>query len=74
MEYVAGGDLATLLKNCGCLSVEMAQKYFSESVLAVEYLHSLGIIHRDIKPDKWVWTIDVIIQMISAPTNTVYGL
>ena len=74
MEYVAGGDLATLLKNCGCLPVGMAQKYFSESVLAVEYLHSLGIIHRDIKPDKWVWTIDVIIQMISAPTNTVYGL
>jgi len=54
MEYVAGGDLATLLKNCGCLPEEMAQKYFTESVLALEYLHSLGIIHRDIKPDKLV--------------------
>lgn len=52
MEYVEGGDLATLLKNVGCLPIEMAQKYFSEAVLALEYIHSLGIIHRDLKPDK----------------------
>ena len=52
MEYVEGGDLATLLKNCGCLPFEMAQKYFSEAVLALEYIHSQGIIHRDLKPDK----------------------
>ncbi len=52
MEYVEGGDLASMLKDCGCLFFEVAQKYFSETVLALEYIHSLGIIHRDLKPDK----------------------
>jgi microtubule-associated serine/threonine kinase len=52
MEYVEGGDCATLLKNIGPLPSDMARFYFAETVLAVEYLHSYGIVHRDLKPDK----------------------
>jgi microtubule-associated serine/threonine kinase len=52
MEYVEGGDVATVLKNIGCLSLETARLYFAETVLALEYIHSHGIIHRDLKPDK----------------------
>ena len=48
MEYVEGGDCATLLKNMGPLPVDLAKFYFAEAVLAVEYLHSYGIIHRGI--------------------------
>lgn len=54
MEYVEGGDCATMLKNIGALSVDLASFYFAETVLAVEYLHSYGIVHRDLKPDKYV--------------------
>lgn len=54
MEYVEGGDVATLLKNIGSLTWEMARGYFAETVLALEYIHSHGIIHRDLKPDKLV--------------------
>ena len=54
MEYVEGGDVATLIKNVGCLPLEMARMYFAETVLALEYIHSYGIIHRDLKPDKYV--------------------
>ena len=90
MEYVEGGDCASLLKNIGCLPADLARcemikqdinvyqyvievlfglhmsggvshsqaylflcrQYFSETVLALEYIHSYGIIHRDLKPDK----------------------
>ncbi|XP_044740959.1 microtubule-associated serine/threonine-protein kinase 2 isoform X2 [Chrysoperla carnea] len=57
MEYVEGGDCATLLKNIGPLPSDMARFYFAETVLAVEYLHSYGIVHRDLKPDNLLITV-----------------
>lgn len=56
MEYVEGGDCASLLKNIGPLPPDMARFYFAETVLAVEYLHSYGIVHRDLKPDNLLIT------------------
>lgn len=56
MEYVEGGDCATLLKTIGPLPSDMARFYFAETVLAVEYLHSYGIVHRDLKPDNLLIT------------------
>ena len=56
MEYVEGGDVASLIKNIGPLPYEMARTYFAETTLAVEYLHNYGIIHRDLKPDNLLIT------------------
>ncbi|XP_062854076.1 microtubule-associated serine/threonine-protein kinase 2 isoform X2 [Trichomycterus rosablanca] len=56
MEYVEGGDCATLLKHIGALSLDMARMYFAETVLALEYLHNYGIVHRDLKPDNLLIT------------------
>ncbi|XP_050063995.1 microtubule-associated serine/threonine-protein kinase 3 isoform X2 [Aphis gossypii] len=56
MEYVEGGDCASLLKNIGPLPPDMAKFYFAETVLAVEYLHNYGIVHRDLKPDNLLIT------------------
>ncbi|XP_051142972.1 probable serine/threonine protein kinase IRE isoform X2 [Andrographis paniculata] len=52
MEYLNGGDLFSLLRNLGCLDEDMAHVYIAEVVLALEYLHSLNVIHRDLKPDN----------------------
>ena len=52
MEYLNGGDCASLIKVLGCLPEDWVKKYLGEVVLGVEHLHSRGIVHRDLKPDN----------------------
>ena len=52
MEYLPGGDLATLLKMMGCLPDEWVKQYLSEIIIGVEDMHNNGIIHHDLKPEN----------------------
>ncbi|EAW14214.1 protein kinase RIM15 [Aspergillus clavatus NRRL 1] len=52
MEYLNGGDCASLVKILGGLPEDWAKKYIAEVVLGVEHLHGRGIVHRDLKPDN----------------------
>lgn len=52
MEYLNGGDCASLVKILGGLPEDWAKKYIAEVVLGVEHLHNRGIVHRDLKPDN----------------------
>ncbi|KAK5117715.1 hypothetical protein LTR62_005139 [Meristemomyces frigidus] len=52
MEYLNGGDCASLVKTLGGLSEEWTKKYVSEILLCVQHLHSRQIVHRDLKPDN----------------------
>lgn len=52
MEYLNGGDLATLLHNMGTLPDVWAKRYIAEVIVGVDDLHSKGIVHRDLKPDN----------------------
>ncbi len=52
MEYLNGGDCASLIKVLGCLPEDWVKKYLGEVVLGVEHLHGRGIVHRDLKPDN----------------------
>jgi cell cycle protein kinase DBF2 len=49
-----GGDLAALLCNLGCLSVEHAKFYATQMIMSVHTLHELGYIHRDLKPANFL--------------------
>ena len=51
MEYLPGGDVYTLLSKNN-LPKKTIQLIVAETILAVNYLHSIHIIHHDIKPEN----------------------
>ena len=51
-EYIPGGDLMSLLIKEEIFNEPMGRFYIAEMILALEYVHKIGYIHRDIKPDN----------------------
>jgi serine/threonine protein kinase len=52
MEYLPGGDLMNLLINREILGEAETKFYIGELIQSVQYVHSKGYIHRDLKPDN----------------------
>lgn len=54
MEYVPGGEFYSLLRKRGRLEDNDAKFYAAQIILIFEYIHSLGIIYRDLKPENLI--------------------
>ena len=52
LEYMPGGDLSSMLAECGCIAEPSAAFYVAETLMGMHYLHTKRILHRDIKPSN----------------------
>ncbi|KAJ8253438.1 hypothetical protein GJAV_G00212970 [Gymnothorax javanicus] len=63
MDYIPGGDMMSLLIRMGVFPEELARFYVAELTLAIESVHRMGFIHRDIKPDNILIDLDGHIKL-----------
>ena len=52
LEYASEGELFQYVVSKGKLGEEEAMHFFRQIIYGMEYLHSLGICHRDMKPEN----------------------
>lgn len=51
MDYMPGGDIVNLMSNYD-IPEKWAKFYTMEVVLALDVIHTMGFVHRDVKPDN----------------------
>jgi serine/threonine protein kinase len=52
LDFCPGGELFFHLKQDGCFSPTRTMHYVAEISSALDYMHSMGIIYRDLKPEN----------------------
>ena len=86
MEYLEGEELGNLLRRDGKLETKRMIRMVCQAALGLDYAHSFGFIHRDLKPDnvflckgeagETVRILDfgsVKLQMETGPKLTAFG-
>lgn len=64
MQYAENGSLLQLIRKEKYLPEERAKLFFSQLISAVEYIHGMGVVHRDIKCENIVFDQSYTLKLI----------
>lgn len=65
MECLSGGSLLDLIMGSGRMDERQTRLYFRQILAGVEFCHSKGIYHRDLKPDNILLTSDLLTAKVA---------
>ncbi|MEO1618089.1 MAG: serine/threonine-protein kinase [Planctomycetota bacterium] len=63
-EWIDGSDLSGIVKSDGPLSVSRALQVIKQAAEGLAYAHSMGIVHRDVKPANLILTPEGVIKLL----------
>ncbi|KAI0103331.1 hypothetical protein GGR51DRAFT_253669 [Nemania sp. FL0031] len=77
LEYISGGSIGSCLRKHGKFEEPVVQSLTRQTLSGLAYLHSQGILHRDLKADNILLDLDGTCKIsdfgISKKTDDIYG-
>lgn len=64
MEYINGRDLNLIVRDSGPLDYITAARYTRQAARGLHYAHSVGLIHRDVKPANLLVDADGVVKIL----------
>lgn len=63
LEYMDGGSLQDIIKHGGCQNERVLRGISHQMVSGLDYLHSLRLIHRDVKPSNTLFSSSGVVKL-----------
>lgn len=71
LEFLEGVELFDAIREIGLMTNEQSRFYIGSMILAIEYLHNLKIIYRDLKPENMMVSINGNLKLIDMGTANI---